>query len=263
MSSKNDSHGDTINFLVAPFIIIENCRLESIPIGNIKGVDYNTQNASGIFESVMPWPIPIAVPTARRYELLPSPALWKNELENSHISHITCIVLPEDINPKILHYAKKILFNLLANRTLHTRKEIYDEFFMQEDFQIALSAGYRLPVDKKLVEKLLLNNAYCTRHARRINNDRGTAKKRSKKKQISLDDYNCLHVIKNFNVILAAMKNWDKFALGKDIPTYAEIVLAATEEKRQPVAEWLNRQCLDDSQDFAQLWLIIEPKLHR
>ena len=260
MSSQDTPIHQGINLYVAPYIEVQACKLTNININNIVGLTHN-ETKEEEEKAITLVPIPIAIRIGNMYEILPHSSLWREELAKAHASHLTCIELSSDIDSTILDNIKLLIFNVLSNRTLHGRRDIYDTFFHDKRLQEAIRYGYGLSPNDNPLSRLLGKNIYSDKQARRIcTGDRHAT---NVTKRLTKNDQKTLHVMMNYDVSRHALIKWDAEAQEAGYLSFAEIIMAFEESIRPDAVEWMNKCENEERHELHKRWLKINDRMLR
>jgi len=235
---------------IAPMIEIENCAIMSIPIATIPKLD-DKLFIKGSSGEITLWPLPIAEKTAcNTYELLPINSRWNHVLKNAGGSHITCMVLPDDIPVSILNAAKDLIYQIEANRNELSRKQIYTSLYHGQSLRDSILTGYNVDPDAKLMKELLGANSYSEKQARREKNGKSNEGNVGEKKQ---GKPACLtHEIRNA---------WNECACENHLPSMDEVLALIPTKWQSRMLEVLYED--QSSEKIQYIWKKIQHHINQ
>jgi len=248
---------ENINLIIGPNLFFDGTKIEPIPVEKIIGLDFIRHSPT---EKVLCCvPIPVAIPVASQYELIPSSDLLKPDLNGSAYSHLSCIVLPTETDEEKIQKAMVTIENIQANRTLKSRKEISERLQNSPFIKKTIDMVYGLDSIKSL-SKLLLGNGYSERHQRRLS----AVKKATKESPSEKEDKPIASTPQTQHAFIDPIKRWGDFCKrNPGVWSFEKIVNAFPIDNQGATSQRLSELIRENPDDFISVWETVKSGLKK
>jgi len=241
-----------IEFVVGPNLQVQGLIPCLVPVERIVGFDLI--QPCDQFKPIMFFPIPVALESHGLFTLLPEETYWKPDLSGITASHVFCMQLPSELPEEIRQQIISMVNTIHANRTLLTKKEVYDRVNDNEKLQEVIKSVSGCDGDVlKLLGFLLINNRYEKPPQTRKpipmkpqNNNSSTEGNESPEKSsiMGQNDFPQDEDYKNA---------WNEFAKqNHGVLTFDEIIVQTVSNKKATRKRL--HELIRDSEDLAKVW---------